>query len=72
MKLESLKLEKFKNNSIKKEQMFMLNGGGTKTGGGSNLYHESGGYAFVVDYAYDVMRDNVSGGLTLHGYSNRR
>jgi hypothetical protein len=72
MKLESLQLEKFKDDSIKKEQMFMLNGGGTRTAGGTNLCHFSGGNSYIVDYAYDVTRDGIEGGLSFHGYSNWR
>lgn len=72
MELESLKLTKFKNDSLKKEQMFMLNGGGTRTGGGSNLEHTTGGVTYIVDYSYDSLRDGYSGGITFHGYTNWR
>ena len=72
MKLESLTEEKFKDNVLKKEQLFKLNGGGTKTRGGSNLLHNSGGKTYLVDYSYDVSGRNVAGGLTFHGYTNWR
>ena len=69
MKLESLKLEKFKDNSLKREQMFTLNGGGTRTPGG----HACGTntvYPFQTveyDYGYDSIRNGVK---TFHDRSN--
>ena len=72
MKLERLTEEKFKENVLKKEQLMKLNGGGTKTEGGTNLFHTSQGQDYVVDYTYDVQRDGWPGGLTFHGFYNIR
>lgn len=71
MKLESLKENKFKDAVLKREQMFTLSGGNTKTGPGSacgtnNVYPYQ---TILYDYAYDVERD---GGTTFHGRSNTR
>ncbi|PKV48682.1 natural product precursor [Aquimarina sp. MAR_2010_214] len=71
MKLESLKLEKFKENELKKEQMFFLNGGGSATGGG-RVEGTHGGRAAIYSYGYDAIRLNGAGGtyLTFHNRSN--
>lgn len=70
MKLESLQLEKFNNNSLQKEQMFSLKGGlamaGTRTGGGSTC-GMTNGQCSNFDYGYDSIRD---GGTTYHDRSN--
>lgn len=71
MKLESLKLNKFRDHSLKKEQMFMLNGGGTRTPGGTACRVDDQGRTFTFDYAYDAIRDGIEG-RTLHGRSNNR
>jgi natural product precursor len=62
MKLESLQLGKFKDNVLKKEQMFMLNGGGIATGGG-NITGTQNGRAANYNYGYDAYRN---GTLTFH------
>jgi len=67
MKLESLILNKFKDSSLKKEQMFLLNGGGTETPGGCNMNAPHGGRDAIFDYAYDSERGN--GITTFHGRS---
>lgn len=61
MKLESLNLEKFKKNALKKEQLFMLNGGGTVTGEGSNPPEDKRGPYY---YGYDSIRSD--GRTTYH------
>lgn len=76
MKLESLKETKFKDSTLKKEQMFKLNGGGTQTPAGSGCgygtltsdYYTS--YSF--NYGYDVERTNADGStyLTYHARTN--
>lgn len=68
MELESLELEKFKENTIKKEQMFLLNGGGTATPAGVNYNGTHGGRPAAYNYGYDVDRGN--GWLTFHNRSN--
>lgn len=69
MKLESLKLDKFKGSALKREQMFMLNGGGIATGGG-NITAPAGAYGKLAnfDYGYDSQRSDGNGGtfLTFH------
>ena len=55
MKLESLKLDKFKNEALKKEQMFALNGSGTVTPGGHR-----------EDYTYGYDSDRGNGWITYH------
>lgn len=75
MKLESLKLEKFKSHELKKEQMFALNGGGTRTNvSGTNLCHYSNGQWYLVDYSYDIQRvdENGQSFTTYHGFTNWR
>jgi len=69
MVLESLKLDKFTVDSIKKEQMVKLNGGklmGMKTGSGVGEAMHSGHWC-RFNYAYDSARDS---GVTLHGRTN--
>jgi len=70
MKLESLNLEKFKDCSLKKRQMFALNGGGERTDPGVNHCGEQGGEPCVFDYSYDSVRSD--GRHTFHGRSNFR
>lgn len=67
MKLESLKLEKFKDSTLKREQMFMLNGGGIETGPG-NTCDEIGGKWVNFDYGYDSYRG--PGKVTYHNRTN--
>lgn len=55
MKLESLQLEKFKADALKKEQMFALNGAGTRTPGGER-----------EDYSYGYDSDRGNGVITYH------
>ncbi|HAT77560.1 MAG TPA: hypothetical protein DCS19_12225 [Flavobacterium sp.] len=72
MKLESLKLEKFKSNALKKEQMFMLNGGGSKTEAGTHCgEHGPKGKFMEYDYGYDVLRGVDSSGMSYITYHNR-
>lgn len=66
MKLESLKLDKFKDNTLKREQLFMLNGGGIRSDGG-NITSEHMGRKANYDYGYDSYRN---GTLTFHNRSN--
>lgn len=66
MKLESLKLEKFKDSSLKKEQMFMLNGGGIPSGGG-NINASHNGRPANFNYGYDSYRNGI---LTFHDRTN--
>lgn len=80
MKLESLKLEKFNSNALKKEQMLKLNGGlmaaGTATPGGTGCSdgvcasNPTGVYNF--DYGYDAIRTSGDGSLyvTYHNRTN--
>ena len=70
MKLESLKLDRFQKDALKKVQMFKLNGGGTKTLGGTacgtaNVYPYRD---WIFDYGYDVLREG--GVKTYHDRSN--
>ncbi len=73
MKLESLKKDKFKDNTLKKEQMFQLNGGGVATPAG-NICSQHGPDQILMnfDYGYDVMRSNPDGTtyLTFHSRTN--
>lgn len=71
MKLESLQLEKFKGNALKREQMFKLNGGtiGTPTPGGHNPNGSHAGYPASYDYSYDSDRGGV---ITYHGRTKVR
>ncbi|WP_395045370.1 TIGR04149 family rSAM-modified RiPP [Flavobacterium sp.] len=72
MKLESLKLDKFKNDALEKKQMFSLKGGvadaGTVTpaGRGSGV-HPTLGY-YEADYGYDSIREG--GVVTYHNRTN--
>jgi natural product precursor len=70
MKLESLQLEKFSNNSLQKEQMFSLKGGlvavGTKTPAG-HACGDTNGHCSNFDYGYDV---NRGGFTTFHDRTN--
>jgi hypothetical protein len=73
MKLERLKLEKFKDNVLKREQLFMLNGGGIATAGGNICApHGPAGIVQNFDYGYDVSRTDAYGGtfLTFHNRTN--
>ena len=76
MKLESLKLEKFKNETLKREQMFKLNGGGTATPGGSgcgdNVFASDPTGVYNFDYGYDAIRTNADGStyVTYHNRTN--
>ena len=62
MKLERLSLEKFRKDALKKEQMFKLNGGGTRTSGGTNYNGMHGGRPAAYD--------GTAEGITYHGRSN--
>lgn len=68
MKLENLKSGKFKNNELKREQMFRLNGGDTATVGGTYVSATHNGVTESFDYAYDAIRDG--GVITYHGRTN--
>jgi hypothetical protein len=73
MKLESLKKDKFKDNTLKKEQMFQLNGGGVATPGGTICGPHGQSQAVVqYDYGYDAVRNNPDGTtyITYHNRSN--
>ena len=74
MKLESLQLDKFKNNGLEREQMFSLKGGlavGTATPAGTVCGpHGPAGENVLYDYGYDSVR--ADGGLTFHDRSNIR
>ncbi|WP_166961531.1 hypothetical protein [Yeosuana marina] len=67
MKLESLKLNKFKGDSLKKEQMFMLNGGRVASEGG-RTEGTMNGRACIYDYGFDSTGPN--GQVTYHNRSN--
>jgi hypothetical protein len=68
MKLESLQLDKFKGNALKREQMFSLNGGGTQTDPGTVCGpHGQSGEIVRFDYGYDSYRDGI---LTYHNRTN--
>ena len=71
MKLESLQLDKFKDNGLKREQMFHLNGGGTVTPAGqacgSNTVYPYTPIYF--NYGYDVNREGL---ITYHDRTNYR
>ncbi|WP_313805979.1 hypothetical protein [Flavobacterium sp.] len=74
MKLESLELEKFNGDTLKKEQMFKLNGGGTVTpagtGCGTGTSASNPNTVYYYDYGYDAIRTN-SDGSTYTTYHNR-
>ena len=64
MKLESLKLDKFKDVTLKREQLFTLNGGGVATGPGTITGpHGPSGANATYNYGYDSSRN---GTLTFH------
>ncbi|MFH6937336.1 hypothetical protein [Flavobacterium sp. FlaQc-30] len=68
MKLESLKLEKFKGCTLKREQMFKLSGGGVKSDPGETCGpHGQEGRVMHFSYGYDSLRN---GELTYHNRSN--
>lgn len=68
MELESLQLGKFKDNTLKREQMFSLNGGGIATGPGNITGpHGASGANANYNYGYDSYRN---GTLTFHDRSN--
>lgn len=68
MKLESLKLEKFKDYALKKEQMFKLNGGRVRSGGGRALGTMNGRPCYF-DYGFDsTTLDGLT--VTFHNRSN--
>lgn len=68
MKLESLELEKFKDNSLKREQLFTLNGGGIPSGPGTIVGpHGASGRNASYNYGYDSSRN---GTLTYHDRSD--
>jgi hypothetical protein len=50
--------------------MFKLNGGGTRTSGGTNYNGMHGGRPAAYDYGYDSDRDGTAEGITYHGRSN--
>ncbi|PIF30772.1 hypothetical protein CLU81_1221 [Flavobacterium sp. 9] len=68
MNLESLKLDKFKDCTLKREQLFELNGGGMYSTG-SNICAPHGASQRVMnfDYGYDSYR---GGEVTFHDRSN--
>lgn len=75
MKLEKLKLEKFKDSVLKREQLFKLNGGGVETGSG-HISDWATGECLSYDYGYDSTRDGSYGGYgggygTYTTYHNR-
>jgi hypothetical protein len=69
MKLESLKEEKFKTNILKNNQLFMLNGGGTKTGEPGTFQRWENGNCYNITYSYDIDRGNNV--ITYHGFTNK-
>ncbi|WP_396146907.1 TIGR04149 family rSAM-modified RiPP [Flavobacterium sp.] len=72
MKLENLKLDKFQDKALKKEQMFKLNGGGTRTPGGhgcgGGTVSSNMGACYDYDFGYDIDRGN--GNITYHDRTN--
>lgn len=71
MKLESLKENKFKDAVLKREQMFTLSGGGTKTDPGINCYHDKiTGEGIGYHFGYDVDRVDENG-KTFRTYHDR-
>lgn len=68
MKLERLDLEKFKDCTLKKEQLFTLSGGGIATGPGNICdAHGAEGKIMKFHYGYDA---NRNGKMTFHNRSN--
>lgn len=77
MKLESLKLEKFKDESLKRDHMAFINGGlaGTATPGGNICSpHGPAGHWMNFDYGYDALRTDANGAsyISYHNRSNLR
>jgi natural product precursor len=74
MKLESLQLDKFQDKALKKEQMFKLNGGGTKTEGGfgcgTGTLGSNPNAVLAFNFGYDV--DRGGGRITYHDRTNVR
>jgi hypothetical protein len=74
MKLESLKNGIFAESTIKREQMFNLNGGGTKTPGGSGCGTGTSSSrmdaVLSYDYGYDIIQSD--GRYTYHDRKNVR
>ncbi|OXB19975.1 hypothetical protein [Flavobacterium tructae] len=68
MELESLKLDKFKDRALKREQLFVLNGDGVKSPAGT-ICDWHGGKLQKFDYGYDSER---GGRLTFHDRCNVR
>lgn len=66
MELESLQLDKFKDSALKREQLFMLNGGGIPSPGG-NINGEHFGRPANFNYGFDTYRDGI---LTFHNRTN--
>lgn len=65
MKIESLKLDKFKRDALTREQMFMLNGGGIATAAGNVCLYDSYSASWRnCDYGYDAYRSD--GSTTYH------
>jgi hypothetical protein len=63
MKLESLKNGIFAESTIKREQMFNLNGGGTLTGGGTRYGQLPNGNCYVETWPNDTQN---SSGIIRH------
>lgn len=74
MKLESLELDKFKGNALKREQMFKLDGGGTVTPGGhgcgTGTLGSNNNVNLEYDFGYDS--DRGDGFITYHDRTNVR
>ncbi|WP_017497833.1 hypothetical protein [Flavobacterium sp. WG21] len=71
MELESLKLDKFKDCTLKREQLFVLNGGGIRTDSGTVCGPHAGYQKKKYDYGYDIDRGG-EGNITFHDRSNVR
>ncbi|MDL2144871.1 hypothetical protein QQY79_20270 [Flavobacterium tructae] len=70
MKLESLKLDKFKDRALKREQLFVLNGGGIYSGAGNICApHGQSQKVMNFNYGYDSNRNGV---ITFHDRSEVR
>ena len=75
MKLESLKLEKFKKNVLERDQMVVLKGGlvaGTSTPAGSGCGYGtvSSDYYTMYSYNYGYDVDRGDGYITYHNRTN--
>ncbi|WP_396146905.1 TIGR04149 family rSAM-modified RiPP [Flavobacterium sp.] len=72
MKLENLKLDKFQDKALKKEQMFKLNGGNTVTAGGfgcgAGTVSSDMSTIYSYNFGYDINRGN--GHITYHDRTN--